>query len=294
VIFMEQTGKLYRLWLNSGELIWKTGGIPKTWTDGCQFVASNGLVYAVAVDQFKGCPKTEGSGLAPGVDICPGIVAAYKISDGSEVFKVSVSKPPNTAPVVGRLGKDDRLSLVMPIGQQTGGCESPALITIRETPLSHLPDYLKYHWVAPFLHYVFVKFGDELNWLYTQPSPLDVVAFDAETGKHLWTFLAEIDNFVMAPGDRDGLYARSVAGIRPISCPTPWAAPRIGSDGTIYVGSQNGNFYAIRDANGDNHIDSNKEVSIYETKGVFTHIGSAHAPGMIVAVNFDSVFVFKS
>mmetsp|Transcript_7531 Transcript_7531/g.9724 ORF Transcript_7531/g.9724 Transcript_7531/m.9724 type:complete len:86 (-) Transcript_7531:83-340(-) len=85
-----------------------------------------------------------------------------------------------------------------------------------------------------------------------------------------------------------------MAGIRPISCPTPWSAPRIGSDGTIYVGNQNGDFYAIRDANGDGRIDNEKEVSVYKTKGVFTHIGSAHAPGMLVAVNFDSVFVFKS
>merc|ERR1712157_496120 len=109
-----------------------------------------------------------------------------------------------------------------------------------------------------------------------------------------WSFPAETDHFSMAPGDRDGLIPRIVSGIRSVSCPTPWSAPRIGSDGTIYVGSQNGNFFAIRDANGDNRIDRETEVSIYETKGVFTHVGSAHAPGMIVAVNFDSVFVFKS
>merc|ERR1719414_922435 len=82
VIFMDQTGKLYRLSLHTGALIWKSGGLDLTWTDGCQFLASNGLVYSVIVDQtvggkdgMMGCPKSVG-----GVPECPGWVTAHRIS----------------------------------------------------------------------------------------------------------------------------------------------------------------------------------------------------------------------
>mmetsp|Transcript_86492 Transcript_86492/g.209746 ORF Transcript_86492/g.209746 Transcript_86492/m.209746 type:complete len:515 (-) Transcript_86492:424-1968(-) len=285
VIFMDKTGGLFRLRLQTGELIWKAAGTPYTWTDGSQFMASNGLTYTVQVSTTacRSQPRH--------VTDCEGYVTAYKTSDGSQVWRITVPKPPNTSPVVGRLGDGDKLSLVMGIGQQSMlGCSPPALF-VYGFPL---PDLIKQ---ISFLaiHTVSVWLGDR-NWMLwgSHTRTHDVYTFDAETGKPLWAWSGPTSHRMCNRGDEDGFVSRYMSGLRPVSCPTPWGQPRIGTDGTIYIANENGDFFAIRDANQDNHIDDDKEVSVFHTGATFPHCGSAHAPGMIVAVNFDGVFVWKS
>merc|ERR1711884_609279 len=110
-------------------------------------------------------------------------------------------------------------------------------------------------------HTLSIMLGDDYNWLLWGKLTAihDLHVFDAETGSPLWTWEGPTSYWRMAPGDRDGFIPRSKLGVRAISCPTPWNQPRIGYDGTIYVGNQNGKFYAIRDANGDDRIDNEKE-----------------------------------
>ena len=69
-VFQDMTGKVYRLEVGTGSLMWKNGGRNDTWTDGSAAVGPNGLVYAVNNNQpvFM---KSEYS---------PGTLSAYKIS----------------------------------------------------------------------------------------------------------------------------------------------------------------------------------------------------------------------
>jgi len=76
--------------------------------------------------------------------------------------------------------------------------------------------------------------------------------------------------------------------------PTPWSAPTVDATGTVYIGNQEGPFYALRDANGDGRVEGEGEVSSFETMRAF--IGSeapSFAPGMIAVNSCDKLHVFK-
>merc|ERR550532_1832171 len=179
--------------------------------------------------------------------------------------------------------------MIMPIGQQTGACEPPAYSVLR---LLNSPPTSVLFWI---LHTLTVKLGKDYHWLLWGKADRthDVVAFDAETGEPLWTWIGPRDTYKMSPGDADGFIPRMYKGIRTVACPTPWGQPRIGPDGTIYIGNENGYFFAIRDANNDGRIDDATEVQSYNLKATHGHQGSAHAPGMMVSTTFDGVHVWK-
>jgi len=287
VVFMDKTGGLHRVNLQTGKLVWKSPGTPLTWTDGSQFLASNGLTYTVQVSN-DGCTQPHKGHVRE----CPGYVSAYNTSDGSMVWRVSVPKPPNTSPALGRLGSDDKASLVMPIGQQSQeGCVPPATASLGL--LKPFPETIRN--LGFFLvHKLSVWLGDSNGWLWgTSTRRHDIHVLDPDTGKTLWTWSGPTSNRKCNRGDEDGFVPRYMSGKRTVCCPTPWTQPHIGPDGTIYLGNENGDFFAIRDANGDGRIDDEKEVSVYYTGATFPHVGPAHAPGMMVAVNFDGVFVWK-
>ena len=289
VVVMDQSGAISRVRLQSGELIWKAGGLPGTWTDGSQFVASNDLTYSVAIDDHRCPPHVKDK-----VMECPGYVTAHKTSDGSKVFQVAVPKPPNCSPVVGPLGESGKLTLIMPIGQQTGSCEPPAGWIYNLLGSWGMPEFVKGTGFLT-LHKLSNWLGKDYHWLLfgKRERTHDLYAFDAGTGQPLWVWTGPKDTYSMSPGDSDGFIPRSQAGIRNVACPTPWSQPRIGPDGTIYIGNENGYFYAIRDANHDDRIDDATEVSVYDLKATHGHQGSAHAPGMMVSTTFDGVHVWK-
>mmetsp|Transcript_141701 Transcript_141701/g.440542 ORF Transcript_141701/g.440542 Transcript_141701/m.440542 type:complete len:533 (-) Transcript_141701:108-1706(-) len=292
VVFMDKTGGLHRLMLQTGEVVWRTSGTPGTWTDGSQFVASNGLTYAVQVLT----PSTGGSCPPPKrgeVLNCNGYVTAHNTTDGTLVWRATVPKPPNTSPALGPLGSGGKLALIMPIGQQSqDGC-MPQAFTQVYSRLSLLPEWLRLMVTAQF-HKLSVWLGDSNGWLWgTITRRHDVLALDPDTGKTLWTWAGPTSDRKCNRGDEDGFIPRATAQKRMVSCPTPWSQPHIGPDGTIYTGNENGDVFALRDANGDGRVDD-KEVSVYHTDATFPHPGLSHAPGMLVAVNFDGVFVWKS
>jgi len=275
VVFQDCSGVIHRAGLTDGSLIWKGGGVPGSWTDGTQFLGPNGIVY-----------QTNNN---------PGTLGAYRLSDGKLLWKQSVPKSPNTSPVVGRLRKDGHLSVVMPIGHQTPyGGMPPAVLVFQYLPfLQRAPDLLKAAIFLP-LHYFSIWLGDYQHHLWrNEPRLHEVWVFDAETGDLQWRWEGPVQYRMNANGDEEAFLDRSSRGVRTVCWPTPWSAARIGSDGTIYIGNENGHFFAIRDSNGDNRIDAG-EVSSFDTGTNFPSCGSAHAPGMIAAANCDSVYVWKS
>lgn len=288
-VFQDMSGVLYRVSLLTGELQWKNGGLPGSWTDGTQFLGSNGIVYQTNNNGLRG--EDDSHCLYDG---CPGTLGAYRVSDGSFVWKRTVPKPPNTSPVVGRLRPDAPLSVVMPIGQQAprGGTPPASTLWERFVNLKKLPQFVQRQiWSAS--HFLSIWLGDRQQYLWGNPDrPHEIHVFDAETGEPSWQWKGPVGRRWMATGDEEAYVAR-VNKLRTVCWPTPWNAARIGADGTIYVGNENGVFYAIRDANGDNVIDDATEVSSYSTGSNFPSCGSAHAPGMIVVANCEAVLAWK-
>merc|ERR1712211_110114 len=111
-----------------------------------------------------------------------------------------------------------------------------------------------------------------------------VYAFDAATGAVRWQWSAPVYKRIQTVGDEKLFLERLLKNVRSASCPA-LPAPRIGGDGTVYVQHKSGNFYAIRDTNGDGLIDPEKEVSSFDCEHDFSSIGSIHAPGLMVSVS---------
>ena len=90
-----------------------------------------------------------------------------------------------------------------------------------------------------------------------------------------------------------GVLSRS-SGVRPTCLPNGWSAPTIDAEGTVFVGHEDGNFYALRDMDGDGTIFGDDESQIYDTKAAFAGSSSpAVAPGILAIASCDSLFVFK-
>lgn len=232
--FQDHTGRAYRVRLDTGEVIWKAGGVPGTFTDGSAIIGPDGVLYAVGTLEKLSM-------------YCPGTVTAYRWSDGEQIWQNRVPMPPNIFPAVGRLsGADGPFTVVQAIGLQC------AL------------------------------------------SPNDVYAFDAATGNLTWKWTGPYNSKPGCAGDMEGLATRQGLQIRAVCLPNPWSAPTIDPNGRIFLGDQDGKFYAIRNSDGDKHIDWRTEVSKYDTLSAFGSPGSAHAPGMTAIASCDGLFVFGS
>ena len=82
----------------------------------------------------------------------------------------------------------------------------------------------------------------------------DVEVYNAETGGLRWVFHGPVQTGLLQAGDFDGMLQRSAHGVRAMCLPNGWSAPTIDSDGTVFVGNEEGNFYALRDMDGDGVI----------------------------------------
>lgn len=100
-IFQDLEGRVHRNRVSDGTLVWKSGGIAESWTDGQANLGNNGIVYGVANYGNSG-PK--------------GCVSAYRVSDGKMLWRKDVPVCPNSIPTVGRLFGQSRQSVVIPIG----------------------------------------------------------------------------------------------------------------------------------------------------------------------------------
>ncbi|CAE7369620.1 TTC28, partial [Symbiodinium necroappetens] len=108
-VFQDMTGKVYRMDLHTGHVLWKTGGKVGTWTDGSATVG-NGMVFAVNNNHL---PPNNGVS-----EYNPGTLSAYNLSTGKLVWKEVTPRPPNNAPAVGKLMNLDGMSVVQPLCQQ--------------------------------------------------------------------------------------------------------------------------------------------------------------------------------
>jgi len=128
-----------------------------------------------------------------------------------------------------------------------------------------------------------------------QGAATDVIAYDAETGEVQWIFNGPSQKGPYQAADLEGTIERLSSGVRSMCLPNGWSAPSISADGVVYVGNEEGNFYALRDKNGDGKVEGPEEVSSFDTLACFA--GTA-APSLVddtVAVaSCDSLFVFKN
>jgi len=237
VVFQDIEGKAYRLILATGELIWKAGGNPGTWTDGTLTLGPDNVVYAVACRMW----------MSQGGHWAPGDLWAYRLTDGKLLWQTQTPRPPNVAPAVGKLYQKDTFSVVQAIGQQV-----------------------------------------------QQGAGTDVYAYDAETGAVQWKFAGPAQQGPLQAGDLEGQPIRDAIVGRGLCLPNPWSAPAIDAAGTVYVGNQDGLFFALRDVNGDGTVEGPDEVSSFDTKAAFAgSAGPSLGPGMVVAASCDSLFVFR-
>jgi len=100
-IFQDLEGRVHRSNAKDGTLVWKSGGIGGSWTDGQANYGNNGIVYGVA---NYGNPSPNGC------------LSAYRVSDGKMLWRQDVPKSPNSVPAVGKLFGRGSLSVVIPLG----------------------------------------------------------------------------------------------------------------------------------------------------------------------------------
>lgn len=185
----------------------------------------------------------------------PGTLSAYDVKDGALKWQVTTPRPPNNAPAVGKVYGWDGLSVVIPVCQQ----------------------------VFP-------------------GATCDVNVYDANTGEPRWVFHGPTQKGLMQAGDLEGLTTRNAifslesgGSGRFVCLPNGWSAPTITADGTVFVGSEEGPIFALRDADGDGRVLGEQEVSSFDSKGAFSGSSSAAiAPQMMAIASCDSLFVFKA
>jgi len=277
-VFQDIEGRGYRVGSRDGRLIWKSGAgtfVPHSFTDGGALLAeAQGKVYTVAssvpASLFK--PDTRG------------YIHALNFADGRLLWVQPVGRIPNSWPAVGPLRKGAKPSVVIPVGLQGS---KPVLLQLP----AWMPVPAKYA-----LHYFSLWLGDyQVRFWQKDPMPLDIYAFDAESGTPQWMWKGPVHRRVACGGDEEGVLIRQRSFMRDICWPGPWTAPTIDSEGTVYVGAQNGEFVALWDGNGDGKIDDATEVSRFDTGGSSAlHPGPALAPGLLAYPTCDGLFVFKA
>ncbi|CAJ1453747.1 unnamed protein product [Effrenium voratum] len=99
-----------------------------------------------------------------------------------------------------------------------------------------------------------------------QGATCDVHAYDAESGRLRWVFNGPTQKGLWQAADLEGIGERVSSGIQKWCMPNGWSAPSIGADGTVYLGSEEGPFFALRDADRDGRVLGEQEATAPETK----------------------------
>jgi len=276
-VFQDRAGGLYRLSLDSGKLIWKSGKLDSmhrsTFTTGAA-VIHGGKVFVVsnrawAVDVL-------GAGM--------GILHTYALEDGGFLWEQSLPYPANQAVTVGKIG--DRVSVALGIGANPG-------FPVGMAWWARVP----FGFIAMWAGWLSLYYP---SW-FASPQSAAMMAFDIETGARQWTFDLEPYQKPATAGDSERLLERftSIAnGTNPFNdalcLPDSCSQPVIGPDGTVYQGWQDGHVFAVNDKNGDGKIDPKTEVSSYDLGDGFQgSIGLA--PGMLALAPCGSgLYVWRS
>mmetsp|Transcript_4338 Transcript_4338/g.13262 ORF Transcript_4338/g.13262 Transcript_4338/m.13262 type:complete len:530 (+) Transcript_4338:109-1698(+) len=277
VVFQDSTGSVYRLGLDGTE-IWKAGTHSepwyKTWTDGGVQIGPNGVVYAM---------KAVG-----GHNVGPGHISAYRVSDGKHLWTSPYTpEAPNAWPVIGRMRKDDPLTVIAPSGKAGGHDAAWEVWAVR----------LGSMWQSPFwsailkpVFNVLIRLHDALGDYAQIPFSIpsmqaEVWGLDAETGQLLWKWLPP----VWRQGKFRGENKRILSGGF-VCIPNPVGNPTLDANGNLYIGVLDGFVYHLtRDSSGPGV----KVQSKFDAEGAFSNGGVSLAPGMMVIVSCDTVLVFR-
>jgi outer membrane protein assembly factor BamB len=248
ILYQDQAGKAYRHRLSDGGLLWKAGGFPGSMTDATATLGPNGIFYTTHTFDF---PRNRSA-------TSPGVLSAYRVSDGKLLWNQTTPRPPNNAPAIAPLAPGAAFSVVQPVGNQ--------LVPI------------------------------------CADCATDLIAYDAETGALQWVFNGPLPKGPLQAGDQHGYQTRKALGIRAVCYPNPWSSPVVDAKGTIYVGNEDGHFFALTSAaSAATSLEQETSartfqghVSSYDTRAAFA--GSATpslAPGMVAVASCDSLFVFR-
>jgi len=276
-LFQDSTGGVYRLGLDGRE-IWKAGvnseGWRDTWTDGGLQTGPNGVVYVM---------KALG-----GSNVGPGCIRAYRIEDGTFLWQSPhMDEVPNSWPVIGRMRKDDPLTVIVATGMAGG--HSPRFLGwpgmfgwLWQTPASFVLG-------AAFRSMVYITdwLGNYARYLWFFPSMQpEVWGMEADTGKVLWKWAPKPWGAGMFRAE----YQRMLAGAS--TCiPNPVGNPTMDVNGNYYIGMLDGFIYHLtRDSNGPGV----KVSSTFDAEAAFSSGGVSLASGLMAIASCDTIFVFNA
>lgn len=253
VVFMDWTGGVYRLNLTTGEEIWKVlAESNKSFGDG-GVALSETMVYSCS--NFGHFTGDEGT---------PGVVRAFYLSNGTEVWSKFLEMPCNSYPAVGHLAGFDQLALVV-------------------TPGSFMD---LFHHVGRALRGEVLALdaltGAQL-WRYP------VAPYDGGP-------------IGMAVGDFEGFPARVLEGIQLVCYPAHWSAPLIDGSGQVLVSRADGNLHWILGPEVE-FPNLKRTANMTVRNGLLSevrHLGSGFihgaisaGPGLFAISTCDTLFVFQ-
>lgn len=260
IISSDQHGHATRLRLCNGELVWKsqkTAPLPReaesveVGTSGGSISPGNGLVYVSSNLHVGPTMKPVAENVFKPGEIM-GVITAYNETTGGLVWLRTFDLPTSNDPAFGRLSKGHHSSLIVGLG------DNP----------SH-PDPLT-----------------EEDGIWPDGSIVmfrsQVVALDPMTG--------DLTGWEFTPPD--WMHTGGAGDTQKKDCfQDAVSNAAIGGDGSVYFGHMNGKIYAIKDTNGDGHIDED-EVSSWD--GHRIDQGSPGiASGMLVYSPCDGIHVFN-
>eukprot|EP00413_Alexandrium_margalefii_P007272 CAMPEP_0204525642 /NCGR_PEP_ID=MMETSP0661-20131031/8014_1 /ASSEMBLY_ACC=CAM_ASM_000606 /TAXON_ID=109239 /ORGANISM="Alexandrium margalefi, Strain AMGDE01CS-322" /LENGTH=519 /DNA_ID=CAMNT_0051531447 /DNA_START=91 /DNA_END=1650 /DNA_ORIENTATION=- len=274
-IFQDSTGTVYRIGLDGRE-IWKAGtnteGWYQTWTDGGLQLGPNGIVYSV---------KALG-----GHNTGPGKITAWRVSDGKFLWTSSEMTPevPNAWPVIGRMRKDDPMTVIMASGR-AGGDWPPFFDYILPQCHQTLPKSLcdNIGWMGLQLQ---LTLGDWSPTVWkSRPNDVQVWGLHADTGKVLWKWSPG----VWKQGRFRGELERVGLG-NALCIPNPVGNPTLDASGNLYIGMHDGYIYhLVRSSSGPGVEVKSK----YDAGGAFSSGGVSLGPDMMVIASCETLYVFK-
>lgn len=252
LIFSGSCGAVFRISFE-GKLIWRAGPShpDKICTPSGGALGPLGLFYA------------EYNEYSPNIfDDQNGVLAAYRVSDGTLAWRKDLGRRGAQYPAVGML--DGRVAVIVPVGDNP----QPPMPKTVETEI------LK------------TVFGGALKGA--------IFALDALDGSMIWQWEEPPWPHMSGAGEAEMQDAPRPPWPDEGACwPDALAIPLLLGDGTVYYGSSHGGgLSAIRDSN-HNGIIEPSEVNTFETGYCFLNSPSA-APGMLVAAPcWGDVYVFK-
>lgn len=142
-VFQDFVGNVYKLNLQTGQLLWKTMAVndQKSFSDGGAMLGSD-FVYT--------CSNVGSSGGNEGTS---GALRAYGLMDGTMAWEQILPQPCNSYPAVGKLGSSNELSVVVTPGAFTGTLSIHGSVMAFDAKTGHL----QWQYQCPVWHGIMAK-----------------------------------------------------------------------------------------------------------------------------------------